>query len=424
MSYQIENTRQAISGTRWLAGGRSGRPRISRNVLFLGVNSLLTDISSEMVSTVLPLYLLFTLRLAPVQFGIVDGLYQGGAVLVRAVSGYLSDRWRDPKAVAAAGYGLSALCKIGFLFIRAPFVALAGLVMVDRMGKGIRTAPRDALISLSTPRDSLGMAFGVHRALDTAGAMIGPLLAFLILALVSEGYDSIFVVSFCFAVAGFALLVLFVRNPEQDRTVGAATAPRVTGRDVARLIRAPGFSLVLAVGGALSLVTVSDSFLYLSLHDQLKFNIGLFPLLFVGTAIVFMVLAVPMGRLADRFGRARVFVAGYGALALAYASLLVPEMVPLQFVATLVLLGAYYAMTDGVLPALASSMLPDHLIGSGLGILATATGAGRLVGSVVFGLTWTVWGLQPTLTGFLAGLVVVFAFAALMLRARSIQVDG
>src|SRR4051812_8453786 len=305
LSYQIENTRLAAEGTRWLAGRGGGRGRVRPNVVFLGINSLLTDISSEMVSTVLPLYLLFSLRLAPVQFGLIDGLYQGGAVLVRVASGYVSDRRRDPKGVAAAGYGLSALCKLGFLVIQAPFAALAGLIMVDRIGKGIRTAPRDALISLSTQRENLGIAFGVHRAMDTAGAMIGPILSFVILALAPQAFDAIFVASFCFAVCGLALLLIFVRNPRRSKHT--APSQRITGRDVAGLVRAPGFSVVLVVGAALSVVTVSDSFLYLSLADQVQLDIRFFPLLFVGTALVFMVLAVPFGRLADRIGRGPVF---------------------------------------------------------------------------------------------------------------------
>jgi MFS family permease len=423
LSYQIENTRLAARGTRWLAGGGGDKPRVGRNVVFLGINSLLTDISSEMVSTILPLYLLFTLRLAPVQFGLIDGLYQGGAVLVRVASGYISDRNRDPKGVAAVGYGLSAACKIGFLLIRAPFAALAGLVMVDRLGKGIRTAPRDALISLSTDRDNLGIAFGVHRALDTAGALIGPLLAFVILALAPQGYDAIFVVSFCFAICGLALLLLFVRNPPAKVDDGAESE-RISGRDLGGLVRAPGFGTLLVLGAALSVATVSDSFLYLSLQEDLQFNLELFPLLFVGTALVFMVLAVPFGRLADRFGRGAVFVAGYGVLALTYASLLIPETVPLQVLLTLTLLGAYYAMTDGVLQAFASSLLPEKLRGSGLGMLATATGAGRLVASVLFGLGWTIWGLQTTLAIFFVALVAIFLVSAVLVVRKPVFANG
>jgi len=420
--YQIENTRQAAHGTRWFRRSGAGRPPVSRNVVFLGLNSLLTDISSEMVSTILPLYLLFSLRLAPLQFGIIDGIYQGGSVLVRVASGFVADRWRDPKGVAAMGYGLSAVCKIGFLLVRGPFVALTGLVMLDRVGKGIRTAPRDALISLSSPAESLGTAFGVHRALDTAGAMLGPLLAFGILAIAPNAFDAIFVVSFCFAILGLALLVLFVRNPPKAPPQETA-APRISVRDVANLVRAPRFRLLLVIGSALSLATVSDSFLYLSLQEQLDFNIGFFPLLFVATALVYMLLAVPVGRLADRLGRGRVFVAGYAVLALAYATLLVPNTIGFQVIVTLALLGGYYAMTDGVLQALASTMIPAELRASGLGLLATATGLSRLSASIIFGIVWTIWGIQVAVAIFLVGLIVVFRIAALTLGGRKAQVS-
>jgi len=414
--YQIENQRQAASGTSWLGRRGAGRPKVSRNVWFLGINSFLTDISSEMVSTILPLYLLFTLRLAPIQFGIIDGIYQGGSVLVRLASGYVSDRWGNPKGVASVGYGLSAICKLGFLVVRGPFAALTALVMVDRIGKGIRTAPRDAIISLSTPASGLGNAFGVHRALDTAGAMIGPLIAFGILALVQDAFDAIFVVSFCFAIAGLALLLLFVRNPKPAAAEPSDASQRLTVREASSVMSAPGFRLLVFVGGLLSLVTVSDSFLYLSLQDQLGLSVGFFPLLFVATALIYMVLAVPFGRLADRIGRAPVFLAGYVVLAAAYATLLLPDYSGLQVVVTLVLLGAYYAMTDGVLQALASSLVPPELRGTGLGLLATATGLARLVASIAFGLAWTLWGLQASLALFLLGLVGICVVAGIAFR--------
>ena len=177
------------------------------------------------------------------------------------------------------------------------------------------------------------------------------------------------------------------------------------------------------IGSALSLATVSDSFLYLSLQEQLDFNIGLFPLLFVATALVYMLLAVPVGRLADRLGRGRVFVAGYAVLALAYATLLVPNAIGFQLIVTLALLGGYYAMTDGVLQALASTMIPAELRASGLGLLATATGLSRLSASIIFGIVWTIWGIQVAVAIFLVGLIVVFGIAALTLGGRRAQVS-
>src|SRR5919199_636394 len=192
---------------------RAVRPRgtgISRNVLFLGLTSLFTDISSEMVSTILPLYLVFYLRLTPVRFGVVDGLYQGVASFVYVAGGLAADRWRRHKEVAAAGYALSAACKLGLLAAGGAWVAIATAVVLDRAGKGVRTAPRDALISLSSAPAALASAFGVHRALDTAGAMLGPLVAFGLLAVAPNAFDAVFVASFCAALVGLAVLTLFV----------------------------------------------------------------------------------------------------------------------------------------------------------------------------------------------------------------------
>ena len=174
--YQAENIRAVLAGRG--RGVRGLWPRVNRTVFLLGLTSLFTDISSEMVATILPLYLVYTLGFTPLQFGFIDGLYQGASALVRIASGLVGDRWQRHKEVAVLGYGLSAICKPAFLLVGAAWGGLVAVILVDRTGKGIRTAPRDALISLSTPREELATAFGVHRALDTVGAMLGPLLAF------------------------------------------------------------------------------------------------------------------------------------------------------------------------------------------------------------------------------------------------------
>ncbi len=408
--YQIENSGQVLKARKWLSLA-ARRPQVSRNVLFLGLTSLFTDVSSEMVSTILPIYVVFTLRLAPIQFGIIDGLYQGAAVLVRVGSGLVADRWRNYKQVAAVGYGLSAVCKLGILLAQGAWTWLAGVILVDRIGKGIRTAPRDALISLSTRREELGTAFGVHRALDTAGAMLGPLVAFGLLALVPGAFDAVFVVSFCTALVGLGLLSLFVENrPLREDSATATTA--VSLRAAAGLLRAPRFRVLVIVGAALSLTTISDGFLYLGLQRRLNFSVGFFPLLYVATALVYMVLAVPFGQLADRLGRGRVFVAGYVLLVLVYTSLLLPEIAPAAVVLYLVLFGAYYAATEGVLMALASAIVPAELRTSGLALLATATSVSRLLASVLFGVLWTWWDVQVAVSLFLSGLVVAIVLAA------------
>lgn len=148
-------------------------------MLLLGLVSCFTDISSEMVSSILPIYLLVELQLSPLQFGLVDGLYQGVTAIARLGSGVVADRWHRYKAVAVAGYAMSAVCKLGLLAVGHAPAGLATVIAVDRTGKGLRTAPRDAMISLSARGGDMAAAFGVHRALDTIGVVVGPLLAYL-----------------------------------------------------------------------------------------------------------------------------------------------------------------------------------------------------------------------------------------------------
>jgi MFS family permease len=389
---------------------------VSRNVIFLGFTSLFTDISSEMISTVLPMYLVLFLQLTPLQFGILDGLYQGAAALVRIVSGVVADRWRRHKEVAIAGYGLSAVCKLGLLIVGGAWAGLATVILLDRTGKGIRTAPRDALISLSEPRERLATAFGVHRALDTTGAMLGPMIAFGLLTLTPGAFDNVFVVSLCAAIIGVGILSLYVQNhpvgPEQEQAGFTAL------RDALALLKAPRFRTLFVVGAAVSLVTMSDAFLYLGLQRRMSFNAGLFPLLYVATALVYLLLAVPIGQVADRFGRARVFVGGHVLLLVVYSSLLLPTVGYLGLACYLLLYGAYYAATDGVLMALASAELPATVRTSGLALLTSATNLARLLASVAFGAIWTWWGVETSVEVFAAGLLIVIVAAACIL-ARS-----
>jgi MFS family permease len=404
--YQAESVRILLRGK-----GRSARRRVrvSRNVVLLGLTSLLTDVSAEMVATVLPIYLVLELGASPLQYGLVDGLYQGASALVRLASGVVADRWRRYKEVAALGYGISMACKAALLGVGGTVAGVSAVVLADRLGKGIRTAPRDALISLSSARDRLGTAFGVHRAMDTAGAMLGPLVAFGLLLAAPGEFDAVFAVSLCFAVLGLAVMVLFVQNRSGKVEGSGPTRPSL--RSAAGLLADGRYRVLVIVGSALGLVTVSDAFIYLALQRRLDFDPTFFPLLFVGSALAFMVLAVPMGAAADRVGRARVFVGGYALLLIVYTSLLVPSLGTVEVVGYLALLGAYYAATDGVLMALASARLPENQQASGLALLVTATTLAKLAAALSFGALWTAFGLETAALAFTGALVVVAAGA-------------
>ncbi|HEU4746057.1 MAG TPA: MFS transporter [Anaerolineales bacterium] len=411
--YPIENSGDLIKNKRNQLFSREMWSSVGRNVFFLGLTSLLTDISSEMVTATLPLYLLLTLRLAPLQFGLIDGINQGASVLVRIASGLIADRWRRAKEVATAGYAFSAICRIGLLLVGRSWLGLSGVVLLDRIGKGIRTAPRDAMIAQSVSSERLATAFGVHRAMDTAGAMLGPLIAAGLLFLAPGSYDAVFIVSFCFAIVGVAVIVLLVEAP----TVPAppAAAHPVTSRIVGQLLSRPDFRALVLISSALALTTLSDSFIFLTLQRKHDLGLSLFPLLYVGMALVYMVLAIPIGRLADRMGRRQIFLAGYGFLALAYGLLLLPGIPQEMSLGILLLLGLYYAATDGVLSALASAMLPEQWRTTGLAIMTTGTGLARLLASLGYGALWTYLGPSQALTLFLVALSITVLVAWLFL---------
>jgi MFS family permease len=400
--YQVAHPRQLL---------RLRRVRVARNVVLLGLVSLFTDISSEMVATILPLYLVYTLGFTPLQFGIVDGLQQGAAALMRIAGGFAADRTRRHKEVAELGYGISALSRLGLLAAQS-VAALGAIVFVDRTGKGIRTAPRDALISLSSERKDLATAFGVHRSLDTAGAMLGPLIGFFLLSLAPGEFDAVFVVSFCSALIGFGILALFVEN----RPVQVHEDSPVSIGAALRLLGTRRFAVLVGVAGALGVATISDAFLFVALQRHLDFQARFLPLLFVGTALAYMLLAIPVGRVADRFGRGRVFVAGYLPLLAAYGLLLAPAGGGAEVALYLGLLGLYYACTDGVLMALASATLPPSLRGSGLALIVTSTSIGRLLASILFGIIWTWYDVETAIIVFGAGLSVAIILAGAALR--------
>ena len=415
--YQVENSGDLLKNKRRHLSSRVNWLSVGRTVFLLGLTSLLTDISAEMVSTTLPIYLLVTLHFSPIQVGIIDGLYQGAAVFVKLISGIVSDRWRRPKEVAAAGYAFSAICKLGFLVVGGSWTGLSGVILLDRIGKGIRTAPRDAMIAASSTPEQMATAFGVHRALDTAGAMLGPLLAVTVLMLAPDAYDAVFVVSLCIAIIGLAVIALFVNNPTEPVNAPQGT---ISFQEVWRLLLQPHFRTLVIIGSGLALATVSDSLIYLTLQRRLLISNGAFPLLYVLTALVYMLLAIPAGRLADQVGRKRVFLIGYGLLGAVYGLLLLPQMNYVIATSLLLLLGLYYAATDGVLMAVASRILPEHLRATGLSVLTTGTGLARLLASTLYGALWSWYGASQALTLFTVGLLSMVVLAFLMIR----QMDG
>jgi MFS family permease len=400
------------------AAGRADRTtRLAGTVLALGTVSLITDVSSEMVSAILPLYLIAGLGLSPAVYGLVDGLYTGATALLRLVGGYVADRARRRKTVAGIGYGLSALMKFGLLAAGTSVPWISAAIVADRAGKGLRTAPRDALITLATPDSQLGRAFGVHRAMDTAGAFAGPLVALGVLAASGQAYDSVFVVSGCVAMIGVLVLVLFVRDHRAPRPATNTVSP---GAAFALLRRRP-IRMLLIGAVLLGLSTIGDGFVYLIIGKHEAIATGWFPLLAVGTSLAYLLLAVPLGKLADRTGRGPVVLGGYAALLAVYLLLGSGFGGPLTVVVILVLYGVYYACTDGVLMALAGPLLPAELRTTGLALVQTAQALAYLVSSVLFGLAWQWWDADGAIHAFALLALLTLPVSAVLLRAARVH---
>ncbi|MFE4614643.1 MFS transporter [Streptomyces sp. NPDC056747] len=404
-----------------------GRRRVPGTVLALGAVSLVTDISSEMVTAVLPLYLVVGLGLSPLQFGLLDGVSTGATALVRILGGATADRGGRHKQVAGLGYALSACSRLGLLLAGGSAGGIAAALAADRLGKGVRTAPRDALITLHSPPEELGRAFGTHRAMDTTGALLGPLAAFALLYATAEAYEAVFAVSFCVGVFGVLLWVLLV--PGRRRAAGpgpskapgprpAEAAPRARG-GVFAVLRSPAYRRILLCAALLGAATVGDAFLYLLLQRRLELDATWFPFLPLGAAGVYLLLAVPAGRLADRVGRRRPLLYGHGALLLAYGLLLAPVPDALLLGGVLVLIGTFYAATDGVLMALTGPFLAEGRQAGGLALVQTAQALARLGAAVAFGAVWTASGPEAALVVALLALAAALCCAARVLPAES-----
>ena len=385
-------------------------PSIPRGVWVLGFVSLLMDVSSEMIHALLPLYLTVGLGASALVVGVIEGVAEATALVVKVFSGVLSDRLRHRKWIAAAGYGMAALTKPLFAIATGPGLVFAAR-FIDRIGKGVRGAPRDALIADLAPASVRGAAFGLRQSLDTIGAFAGPLLAMALMLAWNDDFRAVFWVAVIPAMLSFGLVVFGVREPASPRPSPKEGSP--AERFSFRALPA-AFWLVASAGAALTLARFSEAFLILR-ADNLGLAVALAPLVLVGMNVVYALTAYPIGKLADRVPRGRLLLLGIGVLVA--ADIVLALATNLAMLAAGVLLwGLHMGLTQGVLAAMVAGAAPAHLRGTAFGVFNMASGVAMLLASALAGALWHYVG--PAWT-FWAGAILAAASAALVIRPRA-----
>jgi MFS family permease len=362
-------------------------PPLPRTVRILGAVSLLTDASSEMIYPLLPAFLL-TLGAGPAFLGLVEGAAEATAAFVKLVSGRLSDRLSRRKPLIVAGYSLSSLVRPLVALATAPVHVLAVRV-VDRIGKGVRSAPRDALIAQVTPPGSLGRAYGFHRALDNAGAVLGPLLASALL-LAHLDLRTVFAWAAVPAVLSVALLALGVREQRRVPAEPTVAAPDTSrGPSPARLRR------YLAVLALFTLGNSTDAFLLLR-AQELGVSLPLLPILWTAHHVVKSTLSTAGGALSDRWGRRRTIVAGWAVYALSYAGFAAASSAWHAWLLFAVY-GVFHALTEGPEKALVAELAGEQARGRAFGLFHAITGGMLLPASLLTGALWQGMGAAAAL---------------------------
>ena len=359
------------------------RPRflkdIGRNVVFMGVVSGLTDISSEMLYPVLPLFLTGVLHAPMTAVGLIEGLAEAAASLFKAAGGWWSDRARRRKPFVLWGYGLSALSKPLLALAAAwPFVLFCRFL--DRTGKGLRTSARDALLTASAEPAHWGKAFGLHRAMDTAGAVLGPLATVALMSICGLGYRSIFLIAAIPAVLGVLVLAAYVEErPAQPTPPGPASAPAAP--------LSPEFKRLLLIYGIFALGNSSDAFLLLKAARG-----GLSPsrvvLAYVLYNAVYALAATPAGALADRIGRTRAVAVGLAVFAATYLGF-ARAAGPGWYWILFAVYGFYGALTEGSLKAAVAQCCGPENRATAMGVFQGVTGGLALAASLIAGWLWS-----------------------------------
>jgi MFS family permease len=382
--------------------GSDARGKIPPEVWVLGFVSMLMDISSEMVHSLLPLFMVGALGASALAVGIIEGLAEATALIVKVFSGALSDFLGKRKALALFGYGLGAATKP--LFALAPGIGMVLTArLLDRVGKGIRGAPRDALVADVTPPHIRGAAFGLRQSLDTVGAFVGPLLAVALMLLWANDYRAVFWVAVIPGALAVALLLFGVREP--PRQDGEKRVNPIRRENIARL--SPAYWWVVGVGAVFTLARFSEAFLVLR-AQQTGIAVALVPLVMVAMNVVYAASAYPFGALSDRINHKTILVASL--FVLIGADLVLAQADHwATLLAGVALWGVHLGMTQGLMAKLVADTAPPDLRGTAFGVFNLVSGAAMLIASVLAGLLWDQLGAAFT---FYAG--AGFCMLALM----------
>ena len=392
---------------------------VSKTVFTLGIVSFLTDVSSEMLVPIVPQFLRFAIGASTPAIGLLEGIAESTASLLRVWAGYLADKFGRPKLLTVIGYGLSAVSK-PFYIAAGSWSHVLAIRFADRFGKGIRSAPRDVLIADTTPESERGRAFGLHRAMDTAGATLGPLIVALLVMflfgrrfLVEPGeehravYHTIFIAAAVPAVLGWLVLTIFVKERKREQS---------TARPEIKLQALDHrFRVFLAIVTLFSIGNSSDAFLVLrATSAPIKMGLVTFLWVYVVFNALSALVALRRGVISDRIGRKPMIVAGWLVFAVVYfamARITTQAGVWVWFI----VYGVYYGLTEGMLRAYAVDLAPAHLRGTAVGAYFTFTGVALLPASVIAGYLWRAFGPSaPFYYGAATSIVAAVLLAVLV----------
>lgn len=395
------------------AATKSARPLtlIPAGVWALGFVSLLMDFSSEMIHALLPLYLVSALGTSALVVGVIEGIAEATALIVRIFSGALSDWLGRRKLLAAFGYGLAAFTKPVF-----PLASTVGWLFaarfIDRIGKGVRGAPRDALVADLSPAELRGASFGLRQSLDTVGAFAGPLLAIAIMWMTANSFTTVFWVAVIPAFLSFFLIVFAVREPRRPANLRKVKNP-ISRAELRRLCAA--YWWLVGVGAAFTLARFSEAFLILKAQAA-GLPLALAPAVLVGMNAVYALAAYPAGVLSDRMDRRRILVAGMAVLIAADLFLAFAQDA-LGIASGVVLWGLHMGLTQGVLATLIADVAQPEMRGTAFGLFNLCCGLATLLASVIAGALWDLAGPQGAFLGG-GGFALLALSALLAVRKR------